>query len=77
VSHFLVIFSRIAGEVPVLERYEDAHEAAMKLFETEAKLRDDPDHGVVLLYAEDEESLRRTHGSYFLGFDELLETAGG
>jgi len=51
--------------------------ATERLFATEARLRDDPDHGVVLLYAEDEESLRKTHGSYFLGFDELLETARG
>lgn len=76
-SYFLLIYNRRKGEQPVLERFEDAHEAAQHLFEAEARLRDDRDHGVVLLYAEDEASLRRTHGSYFLDFDELLETARG
>lgn len=76
-SYFLLIFSKHTRERPVLERFEDGHEAAEKLLEAEARLRDDPDHGVVLLYAEDEDSLRKTHGSYFLDFDELLETARG
>lgn len=76
-TYFLIGYSKRGGEEPVLERYEDADEAAGKLFEAEARLRGDPDHGVVLLYADDESSLRRTHGSYFLDFDELLETARG
>lgn len=76
-TYFLLIFRKRGGGQPLVERYEDAHEAARKLLETEARLRDDPDHGVVLLYAEDEASLRRTHGTYFLDFDELLEAARG
>ncbi len=76
-SYFLLVFRKRGGEPPVLERIEDAREAGEKLLETEARLRDDPDQGVILLYAEDEDSLRGTHGSYFLDFDELLETARG
>ncbi len=76
-SYFLLIFSKHTREQPVVERYEDGQQAAEKLLETEAQLRDDPEHDVVLLYAEDEDSLRKTHGSYFLDFDELLETARG
>ncbi len=76
-SYFLITYSRRGGEDPVLERFEDAAEAATKLLEAEARLRGDLVHGVVLLYADDEASLRRTHGSYFLDFDELLETARG
>lgn len=74
-SYFLLICSKRGRTAPALERYEDGDEAAERLFEVEARLRDDPDHGVVLLYAEDEGSLRKTHGSYFLDFDELLEIA--
>ena len=76
-SYFLLVFSKRRGEPPVVERIEDAREAGERLLETEARLRDDSEHGVILLYAEDEDSLRKTHGSYFLDFDELLETARG
>ncbi len=76
-SYFLLVFSKRRAEPPVVERIEDAREAGEKLLEAEARLRDDAEHGVVLLYAEDETSLRKTHGTYFLDFDELLETARG
>lgn len=49
----------------------------LRLLEIEAEIRDDPDYGVVLPCAEHEDALRKTHGSYFFTFDELLETARG
>jgi hypothetical protein len=33
-----------------------------------------PARGVVMLYADSEEPLRHTHGSFFKTVDELLET---
>ena len=74
-SHFVVIFDRLHPGSPRVERFEDADLAKERLFEVELELAGDSKHGVVLLYAESEESLRRTHGSFFLGLDELLETA--
>jgi hypothetical protein len=44
------------------------------LVEAEEELRG-TDYGVVLLVADDEETLRRTHAQYFETFDELLEPA--
>ncbi len=72
-SHFVIIFGR-SGD-PAIERYEDAAEAQARLFEAERELHDDPDCGVVLLYADSEESLRRTHGRLFEDIDGLLATA--
>ena len=75
-SHFVLIFDRLRSTPPVVEQFEDAEEAKTRLFEAERELRGDTTRGVVMLYGEDQASLRRTHGSYFLGLDELLETAG-
>jgi hypothetical protein len=74
-SHFVVIFDRLRPGSPTVERYDDAESARVRLFEIELNQAGDPDHGVVLLYAESEDSLRRTHGSLFSNLDELLETA--
>jgi hypothetical protein len=70
-SHFLVIFDRQRRADPKVERIEDSREAQLRLFEIERELRDDPDHGVVLLVAEREEDLPKTHGQYFTSVDEL------
>jgi hypothetical protein len=43
--------------------------------DAERALRGDDRHGVVLLVAEDEETLRRTHSHYFSSVDELLSKA--
>lgn len=75
-SHFVIIFDRHRRVPPEIEEYEDAVRAQVRLFEAEGELRGDPDRGVVLLFAENEEQLRRTHGSFFFGLDELLDTAG-
>lgn len=75
-SHFLVIYDRKRRAEPQIERIEDAHEAQSRLFQIEDELRGDPDRGVVLLVAEREEHLRKTHGHYFKSVDELMEFAG-
>jgi len=76
-SHFVVIYDRHRRVPPKVDVYDDPLEAQARLFEAEAKFLGDQDRGVVLLYAESEESLRRTHGSYFLDLDELLDVARG
>jgi hypothetical protein len=76
-SHFVIIFDRRRRVPPKVSAYEDPLEAQERLFEAEAELRDDPERGVLLLYAENEESLHRTHGSFFLDLEELLDVARG
>lgn len=75
-SHFVLIFDRHRSSPPAVEQFDDAEAAKARLFVAEQELRGDPHRGVVLLYADSVESLRRTHGSYFLDLDELLETVG-
>ena len=74
-SHFLLIFDRRQRSAPEIERIDDARDAMSRLFEIESVLKDDPGRGVVLLYADDEESLRATHGHYFKTLDQILEPA--
>jgi hypothetical protein len=76
-SHFVIIFDRRRPGLPSIEEFDDADRAQARLFEAERELLGDPTRGVVLLYAENEESLRHTHGSYFRDLDELLESAQG
>jgi hypothetical protein len=70
-SHFLVIYDRRRQLDPTVEEIADAEEARARLFEIESDLRSDPDRGVVLLVADREDDLRKTHGQYFERVDEL------
>ncbi len=72
-SHFLVIYDRRRQGPPKVERIDDARAAQLRLFELEDELRGDRDRGVVMLMAEREEDLHRTHAHYFKTRDELLE----
>ena len=76
-SHFLVFYSRKRAEVPRVERIEDSAEAVQRLLEAERGIAGDPLHGVVLLVAEDEDDLRRTHSHYFSSVEELVRQAAG
>jgi hypothetical protein len=70
-SYFLVIYDRHRQLKPVIERVTDSAGAQERLFEIEAELGDDPDRGVVLLVADGEDDLRKTHGQYFERVDDL------
>jgi hypothetical protein len=73
VSLFLLTFHRRKLEQPELTEL-NPEDALARLLEAEQELRGS-EYGVVLLIADDEESLRRTHSQYFETFDELLEPA--
>ena len=70
-SHFLVFYSRNAGDQPRVVLVDEA-EAVQQLLEAERRLADDPTHGVVMLVAENEDDLRRTHAHYFESIEDLL-----
>jgi hypothetical protein len=76
-SNFLVFYSRKRQEEPRVERVDDSDEAVRRLLDAERKLAGDPLHGVVLLVAEDEADLRRTHSHYFSSVEELVRQAAG
>jgi hypothetical protein len=75
-SYFLVIFDRRRQGEAAVERLEDPDLAVERLFELEKQLAEPgAKRGVVLLVADDEGEIRRTHSHYFKSFDELLERA--
>jgi hypothetical protein len=64
------------AEAPQLERFEDAEVAMERFVDAERKHREKDDgRGVVLLIAEDEETLKATHTHYFRSAAELLDAA--
>ncbi len=75
-SLFLLTFSRRDGSQPAIERFEDPEEAMERFAERERELRGSEDKGVVLLVADDEDTLRRTHSHYFSNVDEILAQVG-
>lgn len=71
-SHFLVIYDRTGRTETHVERVDNPGSAVTRLFEVEGALAN-TDQGVVLLVADSEDDLRRTHAHYFKSIDELLD----
>jgi hypothetical protein len=77
-SHFIVIYDEAHRGEPQVERIEDAEAAARRLVQVERELRLNTQRRVVMLTADDEATLRRTHSHYFVrSVDDLLEIAQG
>jgi hypothetical protein len=70
-NHYLVVFDRSKALVLRHKRYSDRNEALEARFAAEREHRDEPDIEVVVLGAQSWEALKRTHGRYFKGFDQL------
>ncbi len=69
---FLIEYDRPKGRFVTFRRFADAdrQEAERLLLEIELELaRSGTEHEVVILRAENEENLRRTHGRYFGDFE--------
>ena len=71
-SHFLVFYSRNPGDEPRVVLVENEADAVQQLLDAERLLAHDPTHGVVMLVAENEDDLRRTHAHYFESIEDLL-----
>ena len=73
---FLIEYDRARGSLVTLKRFDDSRreEAWKERLEMELSLnRQGVDREVVLLEAETEEALRRTHRRYFEDLTELTE----
>jgi hypothetical protein len=71
---FLIEYDRSRGEIVTLKTFSDSerHAADDARLEMEIGLnRDEVDREVVILEAESEEALRRTHRRYFENLSEL------
>ncbi len=72
-SLFLLTFRKGTREPPTLRRFEDPELAMGEFTAAERRHRELADDlGVVLLIADDEDTLRRTHAHYFASVAELL-----
>jgi hypothetical protein len=72
-SFFLLTYSRGNDEESTVESFDDPAEAMERFVAAERHHRaHDNGRGVVLLIADDEETLRRTHSHYFESLEEAL-----
>ena len=74
-KYFVIVYDRRHGKVVVgPEQFSDADRAAAlrRRFLLESEMQAQPDYEVVVLGAETEEALHRTHGRYFRSLEELL-----
>lgn len=70
-NHYLVVFDRPKGTVLRHKLYSDRNEALEARFAAEREHHGNPDIEVVVLGAQSWDALKRTHGRYFKGFDQL------
>ena len=68
---FLVVFERSVGRVIQMDQFGDKREALRGRFTAERRYQDQPDVEVVVLNADSEESLRRTHARYFESVSDM------
>ena len=77
---FLVVYNQSTGELVALRRFgsgpQERLEALEARLDAELQHQSQPEIEVVVLNAESEDALRRTHGRYFKSVHELaLETS--
>jgi len=74
---FLMEYNRSAGLLVTFRRFDDAAQARQAQFALELDLhRKGIEHEVVLLEAESEAAIRRTHRRYFEDLPTLLNAIG-
>ncbi|HWB21307.1 MAG TPA: hypothetical protein VG652_00290 [Gaiellaceae bacterium] len=72
-SFFLLTYTRGSHREPDIAEFQDPAAAMERFVAAERSHREHDDgRGVVLLIAEDEETLRRTHSHYFESLEETL-----
>lgn len=77
---FLIEYKRSAGRLVMLTTFDDSDRARAESerLALEMQFLTQPnDHEIVLLEAESESALRRTHRRYFENIASLAESAGG
>jgi hypothetical protein len=71
---FLIEYDRARGEIVTLKTFSESYRRAAEDARLEMEIglnRDEVDREVVILEAESEEALRRTHRRYFENLSEL------
>jgi hypothetical protein len=75
VKHYLLVFNRRASSIVRFSEFAQASEALTARFDAEAMYSDNRDIEVVVLGANSDAALRRTHARYFQGTKEMADTA--
>ena len=74
-SYYLVVYDRSTGAVEVEEFADEQRDLALqRRFAHEREHRGHPQMEIVVLGAESQEALERTHGRYFKTVQELANT---
>ncbi len=73
--HYLVIYNRREGKIIRHKGYRGSELALKARFAAEREFNGQPDIEIVVLGAENWDSLRRTHSRYFKGVQELAAAA--
>jgi hypothetical protein len=77
---FLIEYNRGEGRIVTFRNFDDSRRREAEDLRLNIELalnRKGVDHEVVLLEAESEEALRRTHQRYFADLAQMLKSAGG
>ena len=75
--YFLLVYDRQAGALTAERQFDSRGEALEARFKIEKQHRDERrDIKVVVVGAPSREALMRTHGRYFLSFDQLADRTG-
>lgn len=73
VRQFVLVYDQRLGRlVAPIEEFADSQAGMARRYELERKHRDEPNIEVVMLGAESEDQIRRTHSRYFKSVGELL-----
>ncbi len=73
--HFLLVFDRREGRVLSKQEFDTRSAAMAGRFEAERLHKDNPDIEVVVLGAQSDDALRRTHARYFQDSRFMYRTA--
>ena len=71
-TYFVVVYERVRGSLEEVSPFPSSADALKERFRMEQTR---PDAEIVVLAAQSEKDLRRTHSRYFSSVDELLRKA--
>jgi hypothetical protein len=74
VKHFLLVYDRPTGDLVQFREFADYGDALNERFRLE-RVRTNPHHEIVVLSAESQDNLKRTHSRYFKSVEEQLRSA--
>lgn len=75
-KYFLLEYNKPAEHLVRVDEFPDYGSASVARLKAELRNRRNPDVEIVVLGADAQEDLRRTHGRYFLSTSQLVSSLG-